>query len=210
MPYLTGREPIEGLADQMLAPVDAAAAQGLVDPGRVAIWGHSYGGYGVIAAATQSARFKAVIATAPTVNLASAYGRLGPVVYAVPEDGLTILASTGWQESGQARMGVPPWKDPQLYLRNSPITFVDRITAPVAIFHGDNDKGLDQSAALFGALYRQNKDAIFVTYRGEGHVFYSPGNIRDYIQRVFDLLDRTVGENSGSPRLSSAGSGKGG
>ncbi|WP_421738019.1 prolyl oligopeptidase family serine peptidase [Caulobacter sp.] len=210
MPYLSGREPIEGLADQMLAPVDAAAAQGLVDPGRVAIWGHSYGGYGVIAAATQSTRFKAVIATAPTVNLASAYGRLGPVVYAVPEDGLTILASTGWQESGQARMGVPPWKDPQLYLRNSPITFVDRITAPVAIFHGDNDKGLDQSAALFGALYRQNKDAVFVTYRGEGHVFYSPGNIRDYIQRVFDLLDRTVGENSGSPRLPRAGAGKGG
>ncbi|PIB92754.1 prolyl oligopeptidase family serine peptidase [Caulobacter sp. FWC2] len=210
MPYLSGREPIEGLADQMLAPVDAAAALGLVDPDRVAIWGHSYGGYGVIAAATQSVRFKAVIATAPTVNLASAYGRLGPVVYAVPEDGLTVFASTGWQESGQARMGAPPWKDPQLYLRNSPITFVDRITAPVAIFHGDNDKGLDQSAALFGALYRQNKDAIFVTYRGEGHVFYSPGNIRDYLQRVLELLDRTVGESSGGPGLARAVAGSGG
>jgi dipeptidyl aminopeptidase/acylaminoacyl peptidase len=193
MPYLVGREPIEGLAAQMLAPVDAAAAQGLVDGGRVAIWGHSYGGTAVIGAAAQSPRFKAVIATAPTLDLINSYGRLGPMVYAVPESGLTIFASSGWQETGQARMGVPPWKDPSLYTRNSPLVLADRITAPVAIFHGDNDKGLDQSQALFSALYRQNKDAIFVTYRGEGHLFYSPANVRDYFQRVLELLDRTMG-----------------
>lgn len=193
MPYLAGREPIEALAEQILAPVDAAAAQGWVDPARVAIWGHSYGAYGVIGAASQSTRFKAVIATAPTVDLINSYGRLGPMVYAVPESGLTIYASSGWQESGQARMGVPPWKDPQRYLRNSPVIYADKITAPVLIFHGDNDKGLDQSQALFSALYRQNKDAVFVTYRGEGHLFSSPANVRDYHQRVFDLLDRTLG-----------------
>ena len=193
MPNLAGREPIEGLADQMLAPVDAAAAQGLVDASRVAIWGHSYGAYGVIGAAAQSPRFKAVIATAPTLDLINSYGRLGPMVYAVPESGLTIFASSGWQETGQARMGVPPWKDPGLYTRNSPLVHADKITAPVAIFHGDNDKGLDQSQALFSALYRQNKDAIFVTYRGEAHVFYSPANVRDYLQRVLELLDRTMG-----------------
>ncbi|OYX01291.1 MAG: hypothetical protein B7Z12_14460 [Caulobacter vibrioides] len=147
----------------------------------------------MIGAASQSTRFKAVIATAPTVDLINSYGRLGPMVYAVPESGLTIYASSGWQESGQARMGVPPWKDPQRYLRNSPVIYADKITAPVLIFHGDNDKGLDQSQALFSALYRQNKDAVFVTYRGEGHLFSSPANVRDYHQRVFDLLDRTLG-----------------
>jgi dienelactone hydrolase len=200
MPYLDGREPIEGLADQMLAPVDAAAALGLVDAGRVAIWGHSYGGTGVIGAAAQSTRFKAVIATAPTVDLITSYGRQGPLVYAVPEFGLPIFASSGWQETGQARMGVPPWKDPDRYVRNSPLIHVDKITAPVAIFHGDNDKGLDQSQALFSALYRQNKDAIFVTYRGEAHVFYSPANVRDYFRRIFDLLDRTLGPAQASTR----------
>ncbi|MDR6623864.1 prolyl oligopeptidase family serine peptidase [Caulobacter segnis] len=193
MPYMAGKEPIEGLADQMLAPVDAAAALGLIDPAKIAIWGHSYGAYGVLGAASQSARFKAVIATAPTVDLINSYGRLGPMVHAVPESGLTIFASSGWQETGQARMGVPPWKDPQRYLRNSPLIYADKITAPVLIFHGDNDKGLDQSQALFSALYRQNKDAIFVTYRGEAHVFYSPANVRDYYRRVLGLLDRTLG-----------------
>lgn len=193
MPYWQGHEPIEGLADQILAPVDAAAAQGLVDPARVAVWGHSYGGYAALGAAAQTQRFKAVIATAATNNLLSAYARLGPINHAVPEYGLTVFASTGWQETGQARMGVPPWKDPGLYQRNSPITYVDKITAPVLMFHGDNDKGLDQAQAVFGALYRQNKDAVLVTYRGEGHIFYSPANVRDYFQRVLDLLDWTIG-----------------
>jgi dipeptidyl aminopeptidase/acylaminoacyl peptidase len=205
MPYLAGREPIEGLADQMLAPVDAAAAQGLVDAKRVAIWGHSYGAYGVLGAAAQSPRFKAVIATAPTVDLISAYGRQGPVVYAAPEFGLAIFASTGWQETGQARMGVPPWKDPGLYTRNSPLVHADKITAPVAIFHGDNDKDIGQPQALFSALYRQNKDAIFVTYRGEAHVFYSPANVRDYFQRVLELLDRTMGPAQPASARSPAG-----
>lgn len=193
MPYLAGRDPIEGLAEQILAPVDAAAAEGLVDPERIALWGHSYGGWAVVAAATQSDRFKAIIATAATYNLSAGYGRMGPQQYLVPEAGLTVFASTGWQESGQARLHVPPWKDPALYQRNSPLTYVDRIKAPVAIFHGDNDKGLEQAQDLFGALYRQGKDAILVTYHGEGHTFFSPGNVRDYFARVLGLLDETIG-----------------
>ncbi|KQY91789.1 hypothetical protein ASD21_15885 [Caulobacter sp. Root1455] len=192
MPYLAGREPMEGLADQMLGPVDQAAAQGLVDAGRVAIWGHSYGGYAVLGAATQSPRFKAVVATAATSNLISAYARLAPFSYAVPEAGMTVFASSGWLETGQARMGAPPWSDPQRYLRNSPIVFADKITAPVLMFHGDNDKDVAQPQALFGALYRQNKDAVLVIYRGEGHVFYAPGNVRDYYQRLLAFLDAAL------------------
>ncbi|MGR4863185.1 prolyl oligopeptidase family serine peptidase [Caulobacter sp. LARHSG274] len=201
MPYRTGKEPIEGLADQMLAAVDAADAQGLVDGRRVAIWGHSYGGYAAVAAAAQSPRFKAVITGAPTVNLISAYGRIGPFLNVVPEGGLPIAASTGWHESGQARMGVPPWKDPQLYLRNSPIIHADKIVAPVLILYGDNDKELSQPQSLFFALYRQDKDAVLVTYRNEGHVIQSPANVRDEHQRIFKLLDQTIGpaQAAGSP-----------
>ncbi|AYV48613.1 hypothetical protein CFHF_19635 [Caulobacter flavus] len=199
MPYLDRREPMAGLADQILSPVDTAAGQGLVDPNRVAIWGHSYGGYAAIAAATQSARFKAVITTAAGFDLAALYGRMGPAQYLAPETGVTIFATTGWQETGQARLRAPPWKDRDLYTRNSPITYVDRIKAPIAIFHGDADKGMDQAYTLFGALYRQNKDAIFVTYHGEGHSFYAPGNVRDYFARVVDLLDRTIGPHQGVP-----------
>ena len=107
--------------------------------------------------------------------------------------GLSIAAATGWQETGQARMVVPPWKDPQLYLRNSPITYVDQITAPMLILYGDNDKAIDQAQTLFSSLFRLNRDAIFVTYHKETHVWGSPGNIRDQYARIFQLLDETIG-----------------
>lgn len=199
LPFIPGKEPMEGLADQVLAPVDEAARQGLIDGDRVAAWGHSYGGYAVTAIATQSARFKAIIAGAPTVNLTAAYARLGPYNAVNPEAGLPIAASAGWLEGGQARMDVPPWKDPAKYQRNSPITYVDRITAPVLILHGDLDKSIDQPQALFAALYRLRKDAIFVTYRGEGHNLYSPGNIRDQYARALSLLAETIGHPPATP-----------
>lgn len=196
MPTLTDREPIEEMAAQILAPVDAAAAQGLIDPDRVAAWGHSYGGYAVVAAATQTQRLRAVIATAPTVNLISAYAALGPFINTVPETGLNIMASTGWHETGQARMGVPPWVDPQRYMRNSPILRADKITTPMLIIYGDQDKYLDQPQNLFGALYRQNRDAIFLTYRGEAHVIRSPGNVRDQYARIFAFLGQTLAKTA--------------
>ncbi|MEH0194249.1 prolyl oligopeptidase family serine peptidase [Caulobacter sp. CCNWLY153] len=199
LPFIPGKEPMDGLADQILAPVDAAARLGLVDGDRIAAWGHSYGAYAVVAAATQTTRFKAVVAGAPTVNLMHAYGRLGPYNTTLPEAGLPYGASTGWLENGQARMGAPPWKDPTLYLRNSPATVVDRITAPMLILQGDLDKSIDQPQALFAALYRLRKDAVFVTYRGEGHIIYGPGNVRDQYARILSLLDETIGPRAPRP-----------
>ncbi|RRN63454.1 S9 family peptidase [Caulobacter sp. 602-1] len=193
LPYRKDREPMEGLADQMLVAVDAAATQRPVDPARLAVWGHSYGGYAALAAASQTSRFKAVIAGAATTNLISAYGRLGPMANAVPEVGNWTVASAGWLETGQARMNLPPWRDPARYVRNSPVLFADKITASVLMFYGDADKDISQSQSMFAALYRQTKNAILVTYRGEGHVVLGPGNVRDQYRRLFDFLRETIG-----------------
>lgn len=190
LPYRARGEPMDGLADQILQVVDAAAAQAAIDPQRVAIWGHSYGGYAALASATQSRRFSAIIASASASNLLSYYGRIGPLAAAAPEVGLPIAPSAGWFETGQGRMGAPPWVDPQRYLRNSPIVRADRITAPVLLIHGDLDKDLSQPQGLFAALYRQNKDAVLITYRGEGHIIQGPANVRDQYARVFGFLDR--------------------
>lgn len=193
LPYRKDREPMDGLADQVLAAVDAATAHQPVDPTRLAIWGHSYGGYAALAIAGQTPRFKAVIAGAATTNLISAYGRLGPMANAVPEVGNWTVASAGWLETGQARMNLPPWRDPGRYVRNSPVLFADKITAPVLMFYGDADKDIAQSQGMFAALYRQNKNAILVTYRGEGHVVLGPGNVQDQYRRIFAFLASTLG-----------------
>lgn len=193
LPYASGREPMDGLAAQVLAAVDAAIAQAPVDPTRVAFWGHSYGGYAALAIATQSPRFKAVIASAAPSDLVSFYGKLSPYSYAVPEAGLPIHSTAGWSETGQGRMRGPPWKGPERYRRNSPIAFAEQITAPVMLIHGDMDQDVGQAQAMFASLYRQNKDAVLLIYRGESHVILGPANVRDQYERVLTFLAEHLG-----------------
>lgn len=196
LPFAVDREPMDGLAEQVLVAVDAAIAQAPIDPERVAIWGHSYGGYAALAIATQSPRFKAVIASAAPADLVSFYGKLSPYSYAVPEAGLPIHSTAGWSETGQGRMGGPPWKELDRYRRNSPISFADQITAPVMLIHGDMDQDVGQAQEMFSRLYRQNKDAVLLTYRGESHVIISPGNVRDQYARVFEFLAQNIGNGA--------------
>ena len=90
-------------------------------------------------------------------------------------------------ETGQTRMGQPPWRDPDRYIRNSPLFHVERVMTPVLIIQGDLDfVEIRQGEEFFTALYRENKKARFVRYWGEAHTIQSPANIRDMWERIFD------------------------
>lgn len=53
------------------------------------------------------------------------------------------------------------------------------------LMHGDRDFiAMSEAEQMFTALLRLNKDAKFIRYWGEGHVFSSPANIRDSWQRI--------------------------
>ena len=200
MPYRRGKDPSDGVADQILAAVDAAAAQAPVNGAHPALYGHSYGAWAVMMAATQSPRFGAVIAAAGSANMISAYARQSPQAFVVPEFGLTVGSSAGWAETGQTRLGAPPWIDPERYLRNSPIVHADRITAPMFLVFGDLDHDVTQAQGMFTALYRQRKDAILAIYRGEEHVPQSPGNVRDLHDRIFGFLGEAIGPGVSAAR----------
>jgi dipeptidyl aminopeptidase/acylaminoacyl peptidase len=94
-----------------------------------------------------------------------------------------------WTQSGQANLGGPPWRDLGRYLRNSPITQVDRIATPLMNIHTDLDSVLIQQAEqVFSALCRMGKPAEFVRYWGESHVLESPANIRDQWARILNFF----------------------
>jgi dipeptidyl aminopeptidase/acylaminoacyl peptidase len=125
--------------------------------------------------------------------LISTYGTFLPPRRVHPEDGLSINTMAGWAESGQPRLGGAPWMAPQTYVANSPIFAAGRINTPMLLLQGDQDiASLTQAEEMFSALYRQNKDAILVSYWGEGHVVASPANLRDLYARVFQWLDDTL------------------
>jgi len=200
------QDPMLGLADRVLAVVDAAsnlpAAHGAFDPDRLALIGHSYGGYTTMSAITQTQRFRAAVSVAGISNLFTQWEALPALHRSVPEVGLRFNWSTGYTEASQGGMGGPPWTDPMRYVRNSPVFAADRATTPLLLMHGDQDiVQLAQSEAMFSALFRQAKDAELVTYWGEGHSITSPGNVRDMYARIFDFLD----ERLARPRLGAHG-----
>ncbi|WP_426031288.1 prolyl oligopeptidase family serine peptidase [Caulobacter sp. DWP3-1-3b2] len=199
LPMSPETEPGAELAASMLKIVDKAAESGGVDPLRVAVWGQSFGGYAALLAATQSDRFSAVIASAPVSDLASFWAAVPPQVSLIAEQGLPVAALAGWAETGQGRMLGPPWRDPERWRRNSPLWSAQRIKAPLLLIQGDIDADPSQAAMMFQALARQNKDALWLTYHGEGHVVISAGNLRDLYARAFGFLADSFAATPSAP-----------
>ena len=168
--------------------IDRAIAMGYADPDRLGVKGHSYGAYSTYGLIAFSNRFRAAIAEAGPVDLTSNYG--------------TFYASWRYRDSlnrppsgisGQLQVGGPPWENVARYLKNSVLTYVDRIHTPVMIVQGDFDfVPIEQGEEIFSALSALGRRAQFVRYWGEGHWMVSPANIRDEWQREVAWFDTYV------------------
>jgi len=190
--------PADRLGERVLAIVDAAGRQpgvaGRFDRKRLALWGHSFGGYAVTTIIGQTDRFRAAIAVAPATDLISRHGQFGAGRRVFAQDVVPTSWSAGWVETLQGDMRGPPWEVPDRYLRNSPLMAAGRIRTPLLLAYGEIDGShAGQAEELFSALYRQDKDAVLLAYWGEGHLFGSPGNLRDLYRRAFAFLDLHLG-----------------
>lgn len=163
---------------------------GIADPSRLALLGHSAGGYSVYSLVTQTHRFRAAIAIAGFTDLVSWYGsfttgrRYGEAphqYYYAP-----LLLEGGF-------MNTSLYHDPARYMRNSPLSYVGHVTTPLLLIHGDLDGiPIQQAEEFFTALHRLGRPARFIRYWGEGHNFQSPANIANLWDQIFTWLDRYV------------------
>jgi len=189
----TDHDPLSRITPEVDSAVDAAIAGGRVDPDRIAVWGHSFGGYAALAIAGHSMRYRAIIASSALADLISNYGALVAATKTRLDNGLLSSATFGWSEAGQGNLAATPWQDPQRYIRNSPFFDVQRMRTPIMLIQGDIDYvGIAQSEQMFAALYRLDKDAILLRYWGEDHLPESPANIRDLYARVFAFLSQKL------------------
>lgn len=160
---------------------------------RIAIMGHSFGGYAALAIATRSTRYQSYIASSGMSDMFGEWGEFIPATRQLPEDGFMMVNQQAWVEGGQGALDGPPWADPAAYAEQSPYLAADRITAPVLLITADKDfVPMSQSERMFSALYRRGGEARLVTYWGEHHHLWSPANIRDLYSQVFDWLARTL------------------
>lgn len=192
-------EPLDALTRDVADAVDAAIKTGQIDPDQVALLGHSFGGYGVLAIGERSQRYRALVAENAPGDLGAGYGGMSGSDRTRLEFGLPFQMGVGWFETGQGEMGVPPWQDPIAYVRASPAYALDRIRTPLLLIGGDQDfVSVESAERTFLALARLGRDVTLLRYWGEGHDLASPANIRDYYRRLFAFLDRSLA-TAGAP-----------
>lgn len=126
--------------------------EGIAAPGKLAVFGWSYGGYAALqSAVTEPGLFKAVVAVAPVTDLQ----KLKDEHYNW-SDFLVVSAFVG---TG------PHIQD------GSPARHAERISAPVLLVHGtyDQNVGFSHSTLMDSRLKAAGKSSTLLTYRGLDH-----------------------------------------
>jgi dipeptidyl aminopeptidase/acylaminoacyl peptidase len=166
----------------LVPAVQAAVKTGVVDPKRVGLHGHSWGGYQTAFTITQTDIFAAAVAGAPLTNMISMYS--------------IIYKNTGGTngaifESSQGRFTGGPWEQWAAYTRNSPVAHAKNVKTPLIILHNDLDGAVDftQGIEYFNTLRRLGKDVILLEYPGENHGLARPANQHDYTERMKEFFD---------------------
>ncbi len=162
--------------------VKAAIATGVVDPQRVGIQGHSWGGYQTAFLVTQTDIFHAAVAGAPLTDMVSMYS--------------LIYRNTGGTnqaifESSQGRFAGGYWDNMESYIRNSPVYHAKDVKTPLMILANDKDGAVDQTQGIeyFNTLRRLEKPVILLEYKGENHGLRLPKNMKDYTVRMREFFD---------------------
>jgi acetyl esterase/lipase len=181
IPYRTGY-PGECAYNAIVSGVASLIDRGFVDPKRVALQGHSWGGYQAAYIVTRTNLFACAEAGAPVANMTSAYGGIRW------ESGL----SRAFQyEHSQSRIGGSLWEYPMRYLENSPLFALDKVNTPLLILHNDKDGAVPwyQGIELYSGLRRLGKPTWMLNYNDEPHWPVKLQNRVDFQHRMQQFFD---------------------
>lgn len=169
-----------GIADvnDAVDAVKAVVERGLVDPQRVVIQGGSAGGYTTLQALVSSDVFAAGV---------SRYG-IGDLE--------TLVTDTHKFESRYPLGLVGPYPaDRQTYLDRSPIHHVDRLSSPMLILQGLEDKVVppNQSVSMADAVRAKHLPVALIMFEGEGHGFRKQSTRRAVVEAQLSFFSQLFG-----------------
>ncbi len=170
-----------------MAMVDYAIAQGVADPEKLGVGGHSYGAISANFIITQTTRFKA----------------------AVSQSG-DFLNVTNWGHDMYVReweyeLGLP-WENRALWEKLSSFNSAAKIKTPTLITGGDEDWNVPiiNCEQMYETLKRLGVPSLLVVYPGEYHDFTRPSFIVDLRNRYLYWYNHYVkGEGPAVPPQSS-------
>jgi dipeptidyl aminopeptidase/acylaminoacyl peptidase len=163
----------------IMAGIDAMVKEYPIDPHKIGIRGHSYGGYMVMWAETQTTRFAAAVAGAGLSDWQSYYGLNDIDEWMIPFFGVSV------------------YDDPAVYQKSDPIRYVKNVKTPTLILVGDSDGEvpMEQSIEWYHALATMKIPTQLVVYPNEGHEFYKASDARDYTLRMLQWFNRWFGKS---------------
>ncbi|MET0897585.1 MAG: alpha/beta fold hydrolase [Mycobacterium sp.] len=169
--------------EDLMAATDAACAHPRIDATRTAAMGGSFGGYMANWVAGHTDRFRAIVTHAS--------------LWALDQFGATTDSSYYWLRE----------MTPEMAAQNSPHRFVDQITTPMLVIHGDKDYRVPIGEALrlwFELLTASGLSAgddgtsphRFLYFPSENHWVLSPQHAKLWYQVVTGFLaEHVLGEH---------------
>ena len=126
-----------------------------LDPARVGCYGGSYGGFLTMHLVAHTDLFAAACSMYGIADQATYWGQ----------------GTWGWTYGDMANGGALPWRDPEFFLRASPLYQAGEIHTPLLLLHGEEDDNVTpgESSEMFTALQVLGRDVELVTFPGEGH-----------------------------------------
>jgi dipeptidyl aminopeptidase/acylaminoacyl peptidase len=160
--------------DDVLACVDEAIRRfDWIDPDRLGVQGGSYGGYLTSWIVSHGDRFKAACSERAANNL------------------LTLEYHSDIAGEFRSYVGHNHVERPNLYRRQSPATYLERITTPLLLIHSEDDLRcpIDQAEELFVGLRLLGRRPELVRFPAETHELSRSGSPRHRQQRAEIILD---------------------
>jgi dipeptidyl aminopeptidase/acylaminoacyl peptidase len=193
--YKTGY-PGQGAYDYILSGTRAVVKQGFVDSTKIGLQGQSWGGYQIAHLITRTNLYAAAWAGAPVVNMTSAYGgiRWGP--------GMNRQFQ---YEKTQSRIGATLWEKPNLYIENSALFHLPKVTTPLVIMANDADDAVPwyQGIEFYTAMRRLGKKVWMLNYNNEAHNLVERKNRKDIQIREQQFFDYLLKGEKPAPWISS-------
>ena len=158
---LNGQWGIADVAD-VVGGATAMVAAGKADPARLIIRGGSAGGYTTLSALTFHRTFKA-----------------GASYYGISDLEVLQLDTHKFESRYNESLIGPYPAARDVYIARSPIHFTDRLSCPIILFQGLDDKVVppNQSEMMADAVRKKGLKVKYVTFEGEQHGFRKAENI---------------------------------
>lgn len=169
--------------DCVTAGTSKVIDMGHVDPKKIALIGHSFGGYETVFIINHTQMFATAVASGAITDLRSFYLSVG---WNNSKPNMWRFGTEEWQLNGKT-----PFENPSDFARNSPLASIKKLETPLLMWSGKEDTQVDwhQSVEYYLALRRLGKRSVLLLYPEENHVPINPVNQKDVFEKVLQWMD---------------------